>query len=610
MSTINFGLWRCLGPYRESSRPATISGATDGSVPKRNLGLAVNNCMSIWPVIARELKAQARQPWTYWLRVVGGALVATAFAVASWNLRSLEHPVFRSAVQNPVNAFGTALFGKLNLLIFLAIWVFVPLSTADAISRERREGTLALLFLTQLHSWGIVVGKATAHILRALSLLLTMGPWLMLPVLFGGVELKDVGLALMLNSIAVLLALAAGLLASTIPRDWLKAVILAELLALVLFMAMLRAHERVLLRAMNVGVSAPTATTLRFGGMTPGMIISRHLFGYSNSSGTLRTILQRIQVTTDSSIEMSQQWFGGPTPIATMETHWQTIWTNLTPPGQLAWFRGVAWMGAQAVGALLVALFLAAGCVRRSWRDPLPSTRILQLKQTFLSPRFQVALLRRKLSRSLSANPIGWLQHYSPAARLVKWGWCFFVLVVEIFFSLSATDLYDAQAGLGLVLLLGLAFSATASFRNEMETGAFELLLVTPLRERQIIFGRLRGLWNQFFPALAIYGTGSIYLTSGWASNSMAREAWLALAGLAAAFCVLPMIGLYFSVHRLNFFVAWLAACIVGLAPASLARAFGMAPHVVFLIQLSLGLIAGFLLERRLRNRGFLAGSR
>ena len=96
----------------------------------------------------------------------------------------------------------------------------------------------------------------------------------------------------------------------------------------------------------------------------------------------------------------------------------------------------------------------------------------------------------QSLSRALTANPIGWLQHYSPSARMVKWAWCLFIILVEIYFSADPDDLYAAQAGLGLLLLLALTFSATGSFRGELETGAFELLLVTPLRERQIIAGR------------------------------------------------------------------------------------------------------------------------
>src|SRR5882672_11466528 len=111
---------------------------------------------------------------------------------------------------------------------------------------------------------------------------------------------------------------------------------------------------------------------------------------------------------------------------------------------------------------------------------------------------------------------------------MVKWAWCFFIICVEIVFSANSSDLYSAQAGLGLVLLLGLTFSATGSFRKELESGAFELLLVTPLRERQIIAGRARGLWRQFLPAILVYGAGSIYLASGWRDRELAREAWLA----------------------------------------------------------------------------------
>ncbi len=558
--------------------------------------------MSIFPVIVRELKAQARQPFTYWLRVLGGFSVAAAFGMALWTLHTIRDPSGNVGAQHLANAFGTALFGKVNLFMFLVIWLLVPLSTADAISRERREGTLALLFLTKLRSWGIVIGKSAAHTLRALSLFLTIAPWLVLPLLFGGVGPKDVAMALLLNFAALLLALAAGLLASTIPRDRLKSVILAELFALSLLLWMLHAHKTVLRHAMTAGLPPPPPITARFPVPPPNNLI-QHLVGYSD--GFLRRTLRLIAFTTNSSIETSY-WYGWPTPARVMETHWQTIWTNLTPAGHRAWFGGTAFLAAQAAVILLIALAVAAWCVRRSWRDSAPNALLLRLKQSFLSPRFRIEALRRNLSRSLTANPIGWLQHYSPAARMVKWGWCLFILMAEIILSTSTTDLYDAQTGLGVVLLLGLGFSATGSFRNELETGAFELLLVTPLRERQIIFGRLRGLWTQFLPAIAIYGAGSLYLTSGWATTLYVLPAWMALAQTLVAFCMLPIVGLYFSVLRLNFFAAWICTCAAWLLPMVLGQVFRVAPHFIILVQLILGLVPGFLLERRLRNRGFL----
>src|SRR5262245_9260666 len=136
--------------------------------------------MSVIPIIVRELRAQARQPWTHWLRVAGAVSVLAAMAIAVWSVGRIRGPVaFGWPVirSNPVQEFGHTLFGKLNLFMFLAIWLFVPLTTADSISRERREGTLVLLYLTELRSIGIVVGKAFVHLLRSVSLFLTMAPW-------------------------------------------------------------------------------------------------------------------------------------------------------------------------------------------------------------------------------------------------------------------------------------------------------------------------------------------------------------------------------------------------------------------------------------------------
>jgi hypothetical protein len=126
------------------------------------------------------------------------------------------------------------------------------------------------------------------------------------------------------------------------------------------------------------------------------------------------------------------------------------------------------------------------------------------------------------------------------------------------------------------------------------------------LRERQLITGRVRGLWRQFLPAILVYGAGLIYLTSGWSNQHYEREAWLSPARTLTGFCALPLIGLYFSVQRWNFFAAWLAACLIGLAPAKLGRAFGATDTSMLLLQLAVALAAAGLLERRLRNREFL----
>src|SRR5437763_1392894 len=71
-------------------------------------------------------------------------------------------------------SLGGLLFGSLHFTLFWAIWVLVPLLTADCISRERREGTLGLLFLTRLRATDIVFAKTLAQALRALTLWLAV----------------------------------------------------------------------------------------------------------------------------------------------------------------------------------------------------------------------------------------------------------------------------------------------------------------------------------------------------------------------------------------------------------------------------------------------------
>src|SRR6266853_3723707 len=212
--------------------------------------------MSVLPVIVRELRSQARQPLTHWLRIVGGLSVVAAIVVALWSIGAIKPQEQRMALPNLVQTFGTTLFGKMNLFIFVAIWLFVPLATADAVSRERREGTLPLLYLTELRSFGIVVGKAFVHMLRSVSLFLAMAPWLMLPLVFGGVGVSDVAMALMLDFASVLLAQAAGLLASTIPRDWLKSAILALSFALALVLIMINVHGGLIRQSVRIGTPA------------------------------------------------------------------------------------------------------------------------------------------------------------------------------------------------------------------------------------------------------------------------------------------------------------------------------------------------------------------
>ena len=125
--------------------------------------------MNSWPIILRELRAEARRPVHYRLRLLAG----TAFTayLAFYALVAVQASA----------AVGAAVFQAINFNIYLTIWLTAPLLTCDCLSKEKREGTLSLLFLTPLTALGVVIGKSFVHALRALSFLLAAAPVVTVP---------------------------------------------------------------------------------------------------------------------------------------------------------------------------------------------------------------------------------------------------------------------------------------------------------------------------------------------------------------------------------------------------------------------------------------------
>jgi hypothetical protein len=145
------------------------------------------------------------------------------------------------------------LFGRLHCALFCAIWVLVPMLTADCISRERREGTLGLLFMTSLKGRDIVVAKGLANGLRAVTLGVAVVPVLTIPFLLGGVSWIEALLAVLINANAMCWALAAGLLASAWGKAWHRTLLAAALLVVIGFLMLDTAVGWFLVQAFRAG---------------------------------------------------------------------------------------------------------------------------------------------------------------------------------------------------------------------------------------------------------------------------------------------------------------------------------------------------------------------
>ena len=108
--------------------------------------------MTFLPVVERELRVAARLPGTHWVRLVAAFI---ALGIGGW---IMAIPIFR----NTPGMLGIWLFGSMSVLVNLYALVIGVLRTSDCLSEEKREGTLGLLFLTDLKGYDIILGKLAA----------------------------------------------------------------------------------------------------------------------------------------------------------------------------------------------------------------------------------------------------------------------------------------------------------------------------------------------------------------------------------------------------------------------------------------------------------------
>lgn len=142
----------------------------------------------MWPILHRELREQARSPAQRRLRWATALLgIVLGFAVITWT-RTLPTPGGLVSA----TATGAEAFSQLGLGLTLLATLLATLATADTLARERREGTLPILFLTPLTASAVVVGKAVSGTLRVLSALSGVIPVLIIPVLMGGVDARQI----------------------------------------------------------------------------------------------------------------------------------------------------------------------------------------------------------------------------------------------------------------------------------------------------------------------------------------------------------------------------------------------------------------------------------
>lgn len=168
------------------------------------------------PIAERELRVAARKNNTFWTRVAA-ALVALVIGIGFFIIAE------KGGLGMAANTMGKGLFMAmtwLTLAVALSAGLFF---TADCLSEEKRDGTLGLLFLTDLRGYDVVIGKLLATSLRSVFAMIALLPMFALTLLMGGVTGKLFWQSAVALLNALFISLAAGLLISTISRDPQKA---------------------------------------------------------------------------------------------------------------------------------------------------------------------------------------------------------------------------------------------------------------------------------------------------------------------------------------------------------------------------------------------------
>jgi ABC-type transport system involved in multi-copper enzyme maturation permease subunit len=455
--------------------------------------------VSFLPIVARELRAGAKQPSTFRIRRW------TAFI--AWVVTFCM--IMFAGLVGGRGGRGQVLFTFLTSYAGLLALLAGPLLTADSLSQEKREGTLGLLFLTDLRGYDVVLGKFFARALNAFYGLLGLVPMLAITLLLGGVTASEIWRMALALVNGLFLSLAIGLAVSAMSRNSRTAMAVTVLLLLFLvagipFLASAaRVASSPLLASFSPYFSFAFAPDSRYG---------------SNPSG---------------------------------------FWMSLGTSHLLGWFL----------------LLFASCWLPRHWQDTnhlfaLRRFRLPGIGDTFdrRSARLRAKLMSINPVLWLMADEpllkgILWL-------IVLGWG---LIFVGSSWSGLGASRWsFQSTKVISFLFKILIAIQACRFFTESRRTGALELLISTPFRTRDIIQGQWLALRRIFVPPLAVFlalslvpaGMGIVraLMASGFSefgpsvltgAGHLAVTGWLTL-GLAADFLAAGWAGMYLSLTSKN----------------------------------------------------------
>jgi ABC-type transport system involved in multi-copper enzyme maturation permease subunit len=440
--------------------------------------------MTFLPIVARELRIASRRPATYWIRTGAAGLI---LLLGAWFFLMMQREAPRE--------LAMVLFSVTTGAAVLYCLLSGVRATSDCLSQEKREGTLGLLFLTDLKGYDVVLGKLVANSVNVFYAVLAVLPMLAIPLMMGGVTVGQYWRMALVAMNTLFFSLSVGIAVSSLSRDARRA-----------------AGWTFLVLILVTGLLPACAAWLAYAQKWPRLA----------------------------------EWLYLPSPGYSYVLAFDAFRFK---PGEFWWslgiIHGLAWLG----------LVVASLVVPRAWQDrPVNGTSRHRHSWSHEWTYGNTTERRTFRSRFLEVNPFFWLASRARLKPAYVWAVlgllaCGWVWGLAKFGRDWLNEGIYVTTGIVLNLLLKgwMASEAGRQLAEERQQGTLELLLSTPISVREILTGQRLALQRQFLgpTAFTILLMGLFYVAGRSEMNGGDRAAWAAFWFGLPVMLVADLVALY-----------------------------------------------------------------
>jgi ABC-type transport system involved in multi-copper enzyme maturation permease subunit len=398
------------------------------------------------PLLRKELVEQSARRRTYLVRVAYAAVLFTIFLAAFADLA-------RYARGNPWSMLGRGreMFAMLVGVQFGGIYLFLPALMSGVLTAEKERGSLGLLFLTRLKPWEIVLEKYLGRLVPMFTFLLLSLPLLAVCYAYGGISPDYLLCGAWVLVLTCLQVGAWSLMLSCFCRTTVQAFLCSYLLGLLLYFG-----------------PVLMATLLLW-------LLEGHTYGGHDLEETLFILFP---VYVFSELSTGWDWVAGSVPIL--------------------------------VSTLIFLALARAFVVRRAFVQPRNRLRgVFRRLDAFwerLNSRLGGIFIVREPDTLPEDRPVAWREVSRKSLGKVSYLFRVLVLVevptlcmagvvlVEGSFRGECQPLELFAALLWVLGVLALAAASANAVVSERADGTLDVLLVTPIRGRELVLQKMRGI--------------------------------------------------------------------------------------------------------------------